>query len=170
MASMQDEKALEEAGQALVNGRKGRVWLLLILVGLIILGMGGLTWAVSVHRHKASTYGISDPMGSVLKIENRASDFAITRVSIAGAEERVVLRELGIEIGSGESTILELSPGTFLVTVDYAEAGVVVPFRPQGSLSRTIVVSPGKAVLLSFEGGRSSPEASIFIPPVLILK
>jgi hypothetical protein len=144
--------------------------MLLILGGLIALGVGALMLAASVHRHKASTYGITDPSGAALRIENRTSDFAITRVTIADAEERVAFRDVGIEIGIGAATVFEIAPGTYLIRVHYVETGQVVPWRPQGSLNESIAVSPGKAVLLCLQGGRSSPEGSIFIPPVLVLR
>ena len=127
-------------------------------------------WAASERRHRASTYGITDPSGSALKIENRTSDFAITRVNIADAEERVAFLDMSIEIGNGAETVLEIAPGTYLVRVHYVETGQVVPWRPQGSLSESIAVSPGKAGLLRLQGGRSSPEGSIYIPPELVLK
>ncbi|NIS80250.1 MAG: hypothetical protein GTO14_08580 [Anaerolineales bacterium] len=160
----------EEIGQA--QPRQRGVWttILLILGGLIALGVGATMWAASVHRHKASTYGITDPSASALRIENRTSDFAITRVTIVDAEERVAFQEAGMGVGVGAETVLEIAPGTYLVRVDYAETGVVVPWRPQGSLSESIKLSPGEAVLLCLQGGRSSPEGSIFIPPVLALK
>jgi len=160
----------EEKGQAPPRRRGGWTTMLLILGGLIVLGAGSLMWAVSVYRHRASTYGITDPSGAALRIENRTSDFAITRVTIEDPEERVAFRDVGIEIGTGAGTVLEIAPGTYLVRVHYVETDQAVPWRPQGSLSESIVVSPGKAVILCLQGGRSSPEGSIFVPPLLVFR
>jgi hypothetical protein len=160
----------EEKGQTSRKRRGGWIALFLILGVLIVLGVGALFWTANMRRHRASTYGITNPSGSALKVENRSSDFAITRITIADAEERVPFRDMVIEIGVGAETALEIPPGTSFVTVHYVELGQAVPGRPQGSLSESIVVSPGKAVLLSLQGGRSSPASSIFIPPVLALR
>jgi len=160
----------EENGQVPPRRLGGWTTIWLILGGLIALVVGALMWATSAHRHRASTYGINDPSGAALRIENRTSDFAITRVTIADAEERVAFREVGIEIGIGAETVLEIAPGTYLVSVRYVETSQVVPWRPEGSLNESIVISPGKAVLLCLQGGRSSPEGSIFIPPELGLR
>ncbi|NIS83396.1 MAG: hypothetical protein GTO14_25095, partial [Anaerolineales bacterium] len=142
----------EKKGQAPPGRRGGWTTKLLILGGLIALGVGALMWAANVHRHGASTHGITDPSGSVLREENRASDFAITRVTIADAEERVTFRDVGLEIGVGEEALFEVEPGNFLVRVHYVETGQVVPWRPQGSVGESIMVSPGKAVLLCLQG------------------
>lgn len=64
---------------------------LLILGGLIVvLAVGALVWA-NAYRHTASTYGIADPSSAALRIENRTTDFAITRVTIEDAEGRVAI-------------------------------------------------------------------------------
>lgn len=126
-------------------------------------------WAASGRRHMASTYGITDPSVSALIIENKTGDFAISRITIADAKG-VALRDVGIEIGIGGETVLEIAPGALLISVHYVETSMVVLGRPQGFLSKSISVMPGKAALLSFQGGRSSPESSIFIPPVLVIR
>lgn len=160
----------EEKMRARPRWRGGWTMILLILGGLIALGVGALMWTANVNRHRASTYGITDPSGSALRIENRARNFAITRVTIADADKRVALRDVGIEIGIGAETVIEIAPGTYIVSVNYVEISQVVPWRPHGHLSVSIVASPGKAVLLYFQGGSSSPDGSIFLPPVLVLR
>jgi hypothetical protein len=149
------------------RGAWTKVWLLLGV--LIALGVGALMWAASERRHRASTYGIIDPSVSALIIENKTSDFAISRITIADAEG-VALRDVGIEIGVGGETVLEIAPGVLLISVHYVETSMVVLGRPQGFLSESISVMPGKAVLVSFQGGRSSPEGSMFIPPLLVVR
>ena len=166
---MQQERKADKGQSPQVRRRSWTIWLL-ILGGLIALGVGALVWTANVHRHRASTYGITDPSGSALRIENRASDFAIIHVTIADAQDRVVFRDEIIEIGMGAASVFEISPGTYLVTVHYVEINQAVMGRPQGALSESIAVSSGRAVLLSLQGGRSSPEGSIFLPPVFVLK
>ena len=132
------------------------------------LAVGAIIWIFSEHQHRASTYGITDPSIGALRISNSTSDFAISYLYIEQDEMHQVFRDSGIEIEPGGETVLEVDPGTYLVRVHYVEIAMVVAFRPQGTLSEYIVVSPGKAVLLDLQGGRSSPEGSIFIPPVLV--
>jgi hypothetical protein len=143
------------------------LWIVGILIGL---GVVALVWSANVRRHRASTYGIIDPSGAALRIENRASDFAITRIAIADAEERVAFRDEIVEIGAGAESVLEIPPGMFLISVHYVETNQALPWRPQGVLSESIEVSPGEAVVLRLQGGRSSPQSSMFLPPVLVSK
>jgi hypothetical protein len=123
-----------------------------------------------VNRHKASTYGIVDPSSAALRIENRTADFAITHVSVEGPERSVAVQDVRGEIGPDAEAVLEIAPGAYLVTVFYVEISQAVPDRPQGFLSGSFSVAPGKAAVLYLQGGRSSPESFIFISPELAFK
>jgi ubiquinone/menaquinone biosynthesis C-methylase UbiE len=170
-ASLSDQSHTGQTSQAPSRRRGGWKTKLLILGGLIaLLGWVSITWAVSVNRHEASTYGIADPSSAALRVENRTTDFAITRVSIEEPERSVTVQDVGREIGPSAEAVLEIAPGAYLVKVFYVEISQAVPDRPQGFLSGTFSVSPGKATVLHLQGGRSSPESFIFIPPELAFK
>lgn len=169
-ASLSGQPHTEKEEQAPPRRRGGWKTKLLILGGLIVLGAGSLTWAAGVVRHKASTYGIADPSSAALRMENRTSDFAITHVTIEDAKERGAVRDVHGEIGTGAESVLEIAPGTYLVRVSYVETGQAVPWRPKGSLSESFTISPGRAVILYLQGGRSSPEGLISVPPALVFK
>jgi hypothetical protein len=143
---------------------------LLILAGIIILAGASITWGVGVYRHKASTYGIADPSSAVLSMENRTSDFAIRRVLIEDAAGGVVVADVYSEIGTGAGVVLEIVPGAYSVSVFYEEISQGVAWRPRGSVDASFSVSPGKAVVLYMQGGRSSPDGLFFIPPELVFK
>jgi len=162
---------MEDKGQAPLRRRdEWKTKLLILLGGLILLGMGSLIWAESVNRHQASTYGIADPSSAALRIENRTSDFAVTRVTLQNTEGFVTIRDVGHEISMGEEAVVEIAPGAYLVMVFYGETTQTVAGRPKGSLSASFTVSPEKAVILCLQGGRSSPEGLIFLPPELVFK
>lgn len=137
---------------------------------IVVLGVAAIALAVNARRHRASTYGIEDPSSAALRIENRTTDFAIARLSIEDAAAGVILEEVRGEIGPGAHHVLELAPGTYVVTVFYVEISMAVMGRPEGTLSASLKASPGKAAILHLSGGRSSPEAIIFVPPELLLK
>lgn len=149
-----------------------RRWIvgLLILGGLMALGLVSLVWAANVRRHKAATYGIADPAGAALRIENRTNDFAVARVAIESAEAGAFVRETPVEIAPGAAGGYGIEPGTYRVTVSYVEIKQVVGFRPKGSVTIPFTVFPARAVIVSLQGGRSSPESLLFIPPELVLK
>lgn len=152
--------------------KRWRRWIvgLLILGGLTVLGLAYLVWAANVRRHEAATYGIADPAGAALRIENRTNDFAVARVTIEGPEAGAFISETPIEIAPGAATVQGIEPGTYRITVSYVEIEQVVGFRPKGSVTIPFTVAPAKAVIVSLEGGRSSPESLLFIPPELVLK
>ena len=157
--------------QAPPRRRGGWKTKLLILGGLIVLvAWASITWAISANRHKASTYGIADPSSAALRIENRTADFAITRFSVEEPEGGVAVQDVRGEIGPGAEAVLEITSGAYLVTVFYVEIGQAAPDRPQGFLSGSFSVVPGKAAIMHLQGGRSSPESFIFIPPELAIK
>jgi hypothetical protein len=143
---------------------------LVLAVLIVVLAGGSIAWVVSAHRHGASTYGIADPSSAALRIENRTTDFAITRVSFEGTAQGEAVRDVYGEIAVDAEAVLEIAPGTYLVKVFYVEIKQAVAGRPKGFLSESFSVSPGKAAVLSFQGGRSSPEGMVFIPPKLALK
>jgi hypothetical protein len=149
------------------GGWKARV---LALAALIAVGAALIIWVPSVHRHKASTHGIADPSSAALRIANRTTDFAIRSVSIGDAEGDVADQVVHNEIGPGAEAVVEIAPGSYLVSVSYVETNQVLPYRPEGALGESFTVSPGKAVILHLKGGRSSPESLIFIAPKLAFK
>jgi hypothetical protein len=129
-----------------------------------------LSWTAGARRHEASAYGINDPSSAALRVENRTSDFAIARVIIKDAEGLVTLQEEYGEITMGAEEVLEIEPGTILVSVYYVETAMAVMGRPSGSLEETVTVAPGKAAILVLQGGRSSPDGLVYVPPVLVEK
>jgi hypothetical protein len=143
----------------------------LILAGLIlILAVVLISWVRNVRSHQAATYGVSDPSRAALRIENKTSDFAIARVALSDLGTGVLVQYVPGEIGMGAGAVLEVAPGSYLVEVSYAETGMVVMTRPKGTLEGSFTVSPGKAAILSFQGGRSSPEGMVFLAPELVFK
>lgn len=149
-------------------GRRARV---LFVAGLVVVvAFAALKWASGSNRHRAATYGIVDPLSAALRVENKTNDFALTRVSLEDPERAVTIQDLPGEIAPGEEAVLEIAPGTHAVTVFYVEANQVLGFRPKGSLSESITVSPGEAAIVRFQGGRSSPDTLFFVPPELALK
>jgi len=162
---------MEDNGQAPPRRRGGwKTKLFIVVGGLILLGMGSLIWTESVNRHQASTYGIADPSSAALRIENRTSDFAITRVTLQNTEGSVAVRDVGHEIRMGEEAVVEITPGAYLVMVFYGETTQTAAGRPRGSLNASFTVSLGQAVILCLQGGRSSPEGLVFLPPELVFK
>lgn len=148
-----------------------RTILLLALGGLAVLVVVvSLLWAARARSHRASTYGITDPSRAALRMANGTSDFAITHITVEDARQHVVSQEVTIEIGPGARRVLELAPGSYVVSVRYVEIKQAVANRPKGSLSQPLTASPGKAVLLSLQGGRSSPDGLIYVPPRLVTR
>jgi hypothetical protein len=147
-----------------------RTIVLLALGALALLVLTSLLWAAWVRSHRASTYGITDPSRAALRVANGTSDFAITRITVEDARQHVVSQEVTIEVGPGASTVLELAPGPRVISVRFVEIDQAVANRPEGSLSQSVTVSPGEAVLLSLQGGRSSPDGMIFVLPRLVTK
>jgi hypothetical protein len=168
--SLPDQPYTDQKGQAPPWQRAGWTIKLLFLAGLIFVAVLSIIVAVNAHRHRASTYGITEPSSAALRIESRTSDYTIKRVSVQEAEGGTVVQDIHSQIDPGAETVLEIAPGAYLATVSYVESNQVVPFRPEGSLSASFSVSPGKAIVLCLEGGRSSPEALISIPPKLVFK
>jgi hypothetical protein len=151
--------------------RLGRWGTVLILVGVIaILAVAGLSLAARARRHQASTYGIVDPTQAVLRVENRTSDFSVRSISLEDAERSVVVQNIQQEIRPGDETVLEIAPETYRVNVLFVEIVQAAAARPEGTLSVVVSISPGKAAILSFQGGNSSPDRPIYIPPELVVK
>jgi hypothetical protein len=125
---------------------------------------------VITHRHRASTYGITAPSSAVLRIENKTSDFAIRRVSVEEAQSGLVILDEPGGLDVGAEAVFEIPPGTYVVRIFYMEIEPIVMGRPEGFLNESFSVSPGRAALLSFQGGRSSPDGLIYIPPELVFK
>lgn len=149
---------------------RGRKLGFLVAGALIVLAVVTIVWASNARRHRASTYGISDASRAALRIENKTSDFAIKRVFIEDAELLVGTQDEYGGIAAGEKEAFEIAPGSYQVKVFYVESSQVWAFRPEGSLSELVTVGPGEAAILRLEGGRSSPEGMIFIPPKLTIK
>jgi hypothetical protein len=57
-----------------------------------------------------------------------------------------------------------------MVKIHYVEIKQAEANRPKGVVEQLIEVSPGKAVLLSLTGGRSSPDGLIFVAPQIVSK
>jgi hypothetical protein len=147
-----------------------RIALLLTLGGLAVVLVGLLLWAARARNHRASTYGITDPSRAGLRVDNGTSDFAVTRITVEDARQHVVSQDVTIEVEPGARTVLELAPGPYVISVRYVEIKQAEANRPAGSLSQSLTVSPGKAVLLSLQGGRSSPDGMLFVPPRLVTR
>jgi hypothetical protein len=134
------------------------------------MALAALNWASRSNRHQAATYGIVDPSCAALRVENRTNDFALTRVSLEDPERTLTIHDVPGEIAPGQEALLEIPPGAHVVTVFYVEANQVLGFRPKGSLSESVTVSPGEAAIVRFQGGRSSPDTLFFVPPELAVK
>ncbi len=169
-ASLANQLHTDRSGQAPARRLRGWMLSLLILGVLIAVGTVLIIRAAGARRHEASTYGISDPSSAALRIENRTSDFTITRVFIETAEGRVAVQDEYGEIDAGAATVLEIAPGSYVVNVFYVESSQVWAFRPKGSLSESVTLPSGRAAVVRLAGGRSSPEGLIFVPPELVLK
>jgi hypothetical protein len=147
-----------------------RWWIPFLVGGALVVLVGLLVWGAQGRRHRASTYGITDPSLAALRIENETTDYAITHISIEDSEQHVVSWEETIEIEPGENTVISLEPGNHIVRLRYVEVKQAEAHRPKGTLDQPVAVSAGEAVLLSLEGGRSSPGASIVVAPRVVAK
>jgi hypothetical protein len=144
---------------------------ILILVGLVtILAVAGLSFAARARRHRAETYGILDPSKAALRIENRTADFAVRSISLEDAERAVVVQDIQREIRPGDEATIEIAPGAYRVNVLFIETVQVTGWRPEGTLTQEVAIAPGTAAILSFQGGNSSPDRPIYIPPELVIK
>jgi len=145
--------------------------MLLILVGLVaVLALAGISLAARARRHQASTYGILDPAQAALRIQNRTNDFAVRSISLEDAERSVAVEDIQREIRPGDEAVLEIAPGTYRINVVFVETVQVTGWRPEGTLGELVSVAPGEAAVLSFQGGNSSPDRPIYIPPELTVK
>lgn len=169
--SQPDSPVGETEGSMPVWQRLGRRARILLVAGLVVtMALAALNWASRSNRHRAATYGIVDPSSAALRVENKTNDFALTRVSLEDPERAVTIHDVPGEIAPGQETVLEIAPGAYVAKVFYVEANQVLGFRPKGSLSELITVSPGEATIVRFQGGRSSPNTLFFVPPELALK
>jgi hypothetical protein len=150
--------------------RKAITVALLSIVGLVAVALVVLGWLAGVRRHRASTYGISDPGRAALRIENKTSDFAISRISIGNAETNVFDRDVDQEIGMGTGIVLDLEPGEYIIQVYWVESGQVEAYVQKGESLASFSVSPGEAALLRLESGRAPHGGMMWIPPELVLK
>lgn len=169
-ASLVEQSHPDQKGLASTGQLQGRRLAFLVAGALIVLAVVVIVWASNARRHRASTYGISDTSRAALRIENRTSDFAIKRVFIEDADLLVGTQDQYGGISAGAKEAFEIAPGSYQVKVFYVESSQVWAFRPEGSLSKLVTVGPGEAAILRLEGGRSSPEGMIFIPPKLSVR
>jgi len=137
------------------------------LLAVLIVASG---WIAGLVSHRASSYGISDPSRAVVRLENRTTDFAITRVSLGEAERNLVDQDIYQEIGPGKEAVIEVEPGAHLLKVSWVEIRQVEAFRPKGDHTETLSLEPGEAAILYLQGGRSSPDGLLSIPPKLVLR
>jgi len=147
-------------------------WQLKPLAGvcLCVAAMFLINWGLDTHRHKASAYGIVDPSSAVLRVVNRSGDFAITRVVIGDAEVNVADELIYQEIGPGDQAVLEIEPGSYVIAISYVEIKQAAAWVPKGLLNDSFTISPGKAAIYHLQGGRTSPDRLILIPPELVFK
>jgi hypothetical protein len=129
-----------------------------------------INWTLDEYRHNASAYGIADPSMAVLRVANRSSDFAITRVAIGDAAKNVADQLVYQEIGPGAQAVIEIEPGAYVISISYVEINQAAAWVPKGLLNGTFSTSAGEAVICHLQGGRTSPERLILIPPELAFK
>jgi hypothetical protein len=144
----------------------------MLLVALVVLvpALLLLLWLADAHSHRASTYGIVDPNRAALRIENRTSDFAISRVTIARADTQIVDQDLHQEILMDAGNVLDLEPGDYVLDVYWVESGQVEAYQKKGESHASFSVSPGQAVVLRLKGGRAPGEGLFWMPPELVFK
>jgi len=140
--------------------------LVLLLAAAVIL----IAWILGSASQKASSYGIVDPTSAVLRIENKTTDFAITRVFVGEAETGFVDEEMHNEIGPGKGAVVELEPGDYLVKISWVEIAQVEAFVPKGDLTERLDLAPGEAAILHMQGGRWHSDGLLCIPPKLAFK
>jgi hypothetical protein len=75
-----------------------------------------------------------------------------------------------IEVGPGDGTVLELAAGAHVVSVRYVEIKQAEAHVPAGTLRQSLMVAPGTALLLSLQGGRSSPDGMMYVAPRLMTR
>jgi hypothetical protein len=169
-ASLAEQPQADRKGPAWSEQLQGRRLGFLIAGALIALAVVAIMWSSNARSHRASTYGFDDASSAALRVENRTTDFAIKRVFIEDADLLVGTQDEYGGIVAGAKEAFEIVPGSYQVKVFYVESSQVLAFRPEGSLSELVTVGPGEAAILRLEGGRSSPEGMIFIPPKLSVK
>ena len=143
---------------------------LLALVLLVALATSLIAWVLGSASHKASSYGIVDPSSAALRIENRTTDFAITRVFVGETEDGYTDEGVHQEIGPGAGAVIELEPGDYLLKISWVEIGQVEAFVPKGDLTERLNLSAGEAEVLHMQGGRWSSGGLLCIPPSLVYK
>ena len=144
--------------------------ILLVLVFLLVVTIALVAWQAGVRSHRAATYGITDPQRAALRIENKSSEFAISRITIGDATTNVFDQDLNREIGMGTGAVLELEPGDHIVRVYWVESAQVEAYAHTGDTLASFHVSPGKAAILHLIGGRATKGGLMWIPPELVLK
>jgi hypothetical protein len=159
-----------ERSNLLLQWLGSRQFKLLALAVLGVVAVLAVNMSLDAHRHKASAYGIVDPSSAALRVANRSSDFAITRVAIGDASINVADELVYQEIGPGAQAVIEIPPGTYVIDISYVEIKQAAEWVPRGLLNGSFRVSPGQAAICHLQGGRTSPDRPILIPPELDFK
>ena len=143
---------------------------LLALMSLLALGILVVAWQSGLRTHRAATYGISDDSRAALRIENKTTEFAISRISIGDAGSNIFDRDVNQEIGMGTGTVLDLEPGNYILRVYWVESGQVEAYVRKGDTLASFSVAPGEAAVLRLKSGRANRGGLLWIPPELAFK
>lgn len=146
------------------------MWLVLLIGGLLAAAFATPAVLADARRHTAQLYGVEDPSKAVLSVPNRTGGFAMARITFEDPDTDLALQQLTREVVPGQSATLAIAPGKYRVSVSFVELAQAAPDRPQGSLSVTVDIAAGRAAIVRLEGGRSSPEGMLYVPPELVVK
>ena len=148
--------------------------IILIGMGLAIITMIAGIMAAGLHlyarRHRASSYGISDPASTALRVENHTRDFVITRIIIEDQGRTTIIADVRQEVLPEEKQVIELAAGRYIATVRFVEIMRTPTYLSPNDLFLPLHLDPGKAVILSLEDGIASPETRLYLPPRLVSK